>query len=279
MNDDVTGQAGVAVLGPTSIGGGEVTPKQRALLASLVLHRRAGACIDQLSDCVWGGRPPATARSSLQNQMSRLRRVHGDDVIVCDRGRYRVGVPVDIDQFESLVRTALTASDDRHATRELPSALALWRGTPYHDIGDAHAADVERTRLEQLRTHAVERLAAARIALGRPEQAVVDLRQHVQVEPFRDQPRELLLIALHLAGCTAEALAAHHDYIELLEDELQVAPSARLEALALALARGESIRLGDVGAEVGSAGCGQAERHVWRTGRRCRSRLPWRPAD
>ena len=57
------------ILGPLEARVGERTlplggPKQRALLALLLLHRNEAVSTDRLTDGLWGERPPATAGRS-----------------------------------------------------------------------------------------------------------------------------------------------------------------------------------------------------------------------
>jgi DNA-binding SARP family transcriptional activator len=47
---------------PVALGG----PKQRALLAALLLHRGKPLSSDRLIDILWGERPPATAQATLR---------------------------------------------------------------------------------------------------------------------------------------------------------------------------------------------------------------------
>jgi DNA-binding SARP family transcriptional activator len=54
-----------------SVGG----PKQRAVLAILLLHANQVVPTDQLADKLWGGEPPASATVTLQSYISALRRV------------------------------------------------------------------------------------------------------------------------------------------------------------------------------------------------------------
>ena len=61
-------------------------PKQRALLAVLVLHRGEVVSSDRLIDELWGERPPATAAKTLQGFVSDLRKALGDGLLVT-RGR------------------------------------------------------------------------------------------------------------------------------------------------------------------------------------------------
>ena len=56
--------------GPVALG----PPKQRALLAILLLHRNEAVSAERLIDLLWGGRPPETAHKGLQIYVSQLRK-------------------------------------------------------------------------------------------------------------------------------------------------------------------------------------------------------------
>jgi DNA-binding SARP family transcriptional activator len=80
-------------------------PKQRALLAVLLLHRREIVSTDRLIDELWSGRPPDTATKTVQVYVSRLRKVLGEQVLVTRGGGYVLEVgddQVDADRFERL---------------------------------------------------------------------------------------------------------------------------------------------------------------------------------
>src|SRR6476660_5440949 len=53
-------------------------PKQRALLALLLVHENQVVSRDRLIDGLWGERPPPTAAHTLDNYISRLRKLLGD---------------------------------------------------------------------------------------------------------------------------------------------------------------------------------------------------------
>jgi DNA-binding SARP family transcriptional activator len=55
---------------PISVG----VPKQRGLLAVLLLHANEPLPAERLIEDLWGERPPPTAAKSLQMVVSRLRR-------------------------------------------------------------------------------------------------------------------------------------------------------------------------------------------------------------
>src|SRR5881227_2151335 len=56
-------------------------PKQRAVLALLLLHPGEVVSTDRLVDDLWGERPPKTVDAYIQNCISRLRGVLGRDAI------------------------------------------------------------------------------------------------------------------------------------------------------------------------------------------------------
>ncbi len=229
---------GVGVLGTTTIGGGAATPRQRALVAALALAGQRGAEIGELADEVWSGRPPRSSRASLQNQMTRLRRLHGDDLIVCDQARYRLTRPTDVELFEQTVAGARATFLTPGVADSLAGALALWRGLPYVDLPDSHAAEVERARLAETRGRAADLLALGRIRLGDLERGIAELRVEVENDPLRDRAWELLCVALQRADRVGEALAVHRTYVARLRDHFGVEPSQRLVEAGRALRRG-----------------------------------------
>ena len=233
----------VGVLGPTTISAQSATPRQRALIAALALAGGRGAGIDELADGVWAGRPPRSARASLQNQMTRLRRLHGDDLIVCEYTRYRLDRPTDVDVFERIVAGVRSAPATGATIDSLARGLRLWRGTPYDDLADSHAAEIERARLAQLRGQAADLLATGRIRIGDFEPCIADLRVEIEDDPYRDRAWELLFVALQRAGRTGEALAAHRLYVERLREQFGSGPNDALMAVGRALQLGLPLEL------------------------------------
>ena len=63
---------------PLQLGG----PKQRALLALLLVEAGRAVSTDRLVDALWSEHPPRTAQTSLQNFVSQLRKLLGPDVLV-----------------------------------------------------------------------------------------------------------------------------------------------------------------------------------------------------
>ncbi len=101
------------ILGPVEIVDGErVLPlgglKRRAVAAVLLLQPNRVVASEQLIDLVWGDDPPATALSSLQNHVLRLRRELGDRLVTRPPGYLLRVEPgeLDLDRFRRLVEEA-----------------------------------------------------------------------------------------------------------------------------------------------------------------------------
>ena len=77
--------------GHVALGG----PRQRGLLAILVLDAGRVVATDRLIDLLWGEEAPKTATASLQNTVARLRRVLGADVLVTHAPGYVLKVEPD----------------------------------------------------------------------------------------------------------------------------------------------------------------------------------------
>ncbi|MEU5108892.1 BTAD domain-containing putative transcriptional regulator [Streptomyces sp. NPDC021354] len=218
---------------PLPLGG----PRLRALLTALAMRaaRPAPAPVDVLIDEVWAEDPPQDAPAALQALVGRLRRAVGRDAVVSSPGGYRLstGGPQDVDllHFEALTKsgtTALDAGDPETAAEVLRQALALWRGPALADLPDRDAA---AARPEALRLTALHRRIDADLALGRPADAIPELRELVADHPLDETFHAQLIRALHAAGRPADALAAYEAVRHTLADRLGTDPGPDLRAL------------------------------------------------
>nr|WP_281366593.1 AfsR/SARP family transcriptional regulator [Nocardioides thalensis] len=237
-------------------------PKQRALLASLVLARGRPVSVDGIIDHLWGDDAPPGVTGTLQAYVSQLRRVVEPDraprtpatILVTAAPGYALKVPddqVDAHRFEQAVSRAHKALqalpvwgphelprdeiDRQRAT--IDAALESWRGTPYADLGDVDAAANERTRLEGLRLVAFEDRAAAGLALGDHATVAADLEALTSAHPLRERLWALRAVALARAGRQADALDVLGQVRRVLDEELGIDPSAELRDLQAAVLR------------------------------------------
>jgi DNA-binding SARP family transcriptional activator len=161
------------ILGPLGVlvDGRDVTParpKQRALLALLVLRANEILSSDELIDALWGDRPPATAQAALRGHVSSLRKIFGQDTIATRPPGYvlRVGPEqTDLERFQRLLDEAGRESAPSERARLLRSALALFRGDP---LADSRWPEAARAYLNGDFLTAADTVAAAG---AKPEEA------------------------------------------------------------------------------------------------------------
>jgi DNA-binding SARP family transcriptional activator/tetratricopeptide (TPR) repeat protein len=215
--------------------------KQRALLATLLIHANEPVSAERLIDELWGDRLPGTPANLLQVYVSRLRKLLNHDLgggVLRTRPQcYELAVrpgDLDIDLFEGLVldgQRALAAGTMEPAAEHLDAALALWRGQPLSDVPTTTTVAAEILRLQERRLTALEARFEAQLGLGRHARVLPDLKEQVAEHPLREGLRAHLMVALYRSGRQAEALGTYRDLRQTLHDELGIEPSLSLQRL------------------------------------------------
>jgi DNA-binding SARP family transcriptional activator/tetratricopeptide (TPR) repeat protein len=224
-------------------------PKQRTLLALLLLNANRVTPVAQLIDDLWGEAPPETAANTLQVYVSQLRKILEPGV----RGKKRVlqtisagytavveDAQLDLHRFESLMvegREAILADELELARRQLREALALWRGPclaelPLHLSGQWAVA-----RLNELRLAVQEDLIVVELALGNHGKLVPELETLVLEHRYRETLRGHLMLALYRSGRQADALEVFRQERHALVEELGIEPTRELQRLEQAILR------------------------------------------
>ena len=221
----------VSLLGPlrVQVDSGDVViaaAKERSLLAALALNPGRVVGTDALIDALWGDRPPATGRKTLQMYVVNLRRALGSDLILTAPAGYLLRLDadaVDVGRFRALVRAgedALRAGLIDRARQRLGEAVAQWRGEPLADV-DPHAGLAgEAVRLREEYLGALEARIGADLVAGCGGELVGELKVLVRQHPFREQLWAHLMVALYRGGRQADALAACGRARTILRDEL-----------------------------------------------------------
>jgi peptide/nickel transport system substrate-binding protein len=251
--DAVAGQTELAefgILGPLEVSragcavplGG---PRQRAVLALLLLEANRVVSLDRLAEDIWAGHPPGGWVTTVQIYVSHLRqalepgRARGaaGDVLVT-RGRGYL-LRVDREQLDAARfqdgftagRAALEAGRYAEAAGTLRRALDLWRGDVLADLADYAFTRPEAARLEELRLAAAEARIDADLALGRHDALTAELEQLAAEHPLRERLHGQLMLALYRCGRQADALAAYRRARDLLAGELGIDPGEPLRRL------------------------------------------------
>jgi len=228
----------VGLLGPFAVWGDGVAVEVprgalRVLLASLALECGRPVSSDLLTERLWGERPPAQARAGLHNNVRRLRKLLGDEVIRTTSDGYLLDVPadrVDVLEFQRLVRSAADLPPAQ-ARAPLAEALALWRGEPLTDVACPPLVRERVPALTEQYLSAVERRVDVDLALDEPARARAGLVELAERYPLRESLWWRLVFTLHRCGRRAEALDAYARLSDRLRDELGVDPADRLRAL------------------------------------------------
>ena len=216
-------------------------PKQRALLAILLLEANHAVSADRLIDALWGDHPPDTAKNTLQVYVSQLRKLLPEGALETVPPGYRLSVApeaLDLARFEELAqqgRAALGIGDAATAAQALGAALALWRGPALADLALEEFAQADAARLEELRLAVLEDRIEADLVLGRHGALVAELERLIQENPFRERLRAQLMLALYRSGRQAEALAVYQRTRRTLVDELGIEPGESLRQLEQAI--------------------------------------------
>ena len=114
-------------------------PRQRALLAHLLLRANQLVSADALLDSLWGDEQPDTARGVVHTYVSLLRRAIGKERIEGRPPGYVLLVgpdELDATRFDRLLRDAkrILPADPTHALVTIDDALRLWRGPALADV-------------------------------------------------------------------------------------------------------------------------------------------------
>jgi DNA-binding SARP family transcriptional activator len=227
------------ILGPLEVVGEDgplalAAPKQRALLATLLVHAGEVLSVDRLVDALWGEQPPPSAEASLQNFVRQLRAAIGSDRLLTRTPGYVLQLAtddeIDAARFSRLLATA-RASDPAQRRGILSDALGLWRGSALAEFAYEEFARAESGRLDELRLIALEELYEADLDAGRGPELVPELERLAAENPLRERVLAQLMQALYRAGRQAEALQLYEDVRRRLGETLGADPGPALQAV------------------------------------------------
>src|ERR1700739_1574942 len=186
------------------------TPKQRAVLAMLLMNRNSPVGVDRLITALWEGSPPSGARASIHSYVSNLRKLLsgvGIDprvALAAAPPGYRLTIPenaCDLGRFIAEKTAGGHAGADgrfAEASRRLSAALAEWRGPVLEDLLDFQFIDAFATSLVEDKMLVHTARAEAEIACGRAFGVITELEALTAEHPYREQLWAQLITAYYM---------------------------------------------------------------------------------
>ena len=186
-------------------------PKQRLLLALLILNANNVVSREAAVDCLWVDDPPRRAEAALQVYIHNLRRLLGREHIATRGTGYLLRAETgetDAILFEQRFgegRAALAAGDNQRAKTLLDEALGLWRGEALAGLPFVPFVAVERERARRgFRLVAEELRNEARLGLGEhPGARRAELSAFVALHPYRERIWGQLMLSRSIARRTS----------------------------------------------------------------------------
>ncbi|WNI27243.1 AfsR/SARP family transcriptional regulator [Streptomyces sp. ITFR-16] len=219
-------------------------PKPRQVLSLLALNADRVVPVTDLTEELWGGHPPRSARTTLQTYVLQLRECinraldGGDakDVLMTLPGGYLLvsGGDTDVRRFERLVGEGYRAMDAEafaEASARLGQALKLWTGTALADVQHGPLLRTEVTRLEESRLCALDQRIEADLHLGRHRELLSELTVLTSRHPAHENLHAQFMLALARSGRRGEALQAYGQLRTTLLRDRGLEPSPRLQRL------------------------------------------------
>ena len=236
------------VLGPLQLkaGGALVplgAPKQRAVLATLLMSRNRAVSVDALIDAVWDQSPVPAARTSIHSYVSNLRRLLGsasrdpNKVLASVSPGYQLNVAdtdCDLGRFVTEKNAgvhAAAAGRFEDASTYLSAALSEWRGPFLDDLREFAFVDTFATALSEVRVAVQTALAEAEIACGRADAMIPRLEVLSAEHPYRERLWAQLITAYYVGERQSDALNAYRRLKANLADNLGIDPGPTVRSL------------------------------------------------
>jgi DNA-binding SARP family transcriptional activator len=216
-------------------------PKNRALLALLLLNAGTVVSTDHIVEALWGEDAPRTAPGSIQNSIWHLRKLLGAERLVTKAPGYVLHLEedeLDANRARGLLDKARAAG--AAAGVELArQAQSLWRGPPLADLAYESFAQTAIAQLEELRLGIYEERIGDELEHGLGVELIGELETLVAANPLRERLRGQLMLALYRAGRQADALHAYQEARRALLEQLGIDPGPALQQLHRAILRQE----------------------------------------
>ncbi|HET9912444.1 MAG TPA: tetratricopeptide repeat protein [Anaerolineales bacterium] len=188
---------------------------------------------EQIAEVLWPElTDPQSLKKRFKDEIYRLRRAAGRNVIVFDEEYYRfnraLDYEYDVEAFESYLQRSHKAKDNRDRMEWLQKAVDLVRG-PYLSEVDALWVLDERQRLEQVYVSSLEELAHLYLDTNQLDRCLSICQLALAREPYREVIYQLEMRAYAALGDRASVARRYQACKTALEEGLRISPSQETE--------------------------------------------------
>ncbi|CAM5543289.1 MULTISPECIES: AfsR/SARP family transcriptional regulator [Streptomyces] len=231
-------------------------PRQRVVLAALLLNANRVVSVDRLEDFVWDDTPPSSGPAVIRTYVMRLRQALGPEAgarIVTRAPGYLVevdGQETDLGRFDSHRERASAlamAGDLAGASAELSTALSMWHQSPLQDVQSSTLRDIEVRHLEERYFQALSWRLDLDMRLGRHADLVPELWRLTRENPLHEGLAAKLMLALFRSGRQSDALNVFHQIRAALIEKLATEPGTELQQVQQQILASEDARLAGPG--------------------------------
>lgn len=200
--------------------------KPLAILAFLALSPKRRASRDYIAELFWPTVPLPDARHSLRQSIYRLRDATGRPDVLRSTG-------VDL-ALDGAVALDCLEGERALATGAVERAVELLRGNFLEGFELPESSEfsswveAERARFRECRAQALSAASHHLLATGDSVRALELAEELAGLQPFSDEPIQLVMTALAHMGRHATAVARYHAYTELLRREMDDGPGEPL---------------------------------------------------
>ncbi|WP_309145604.1 AfsR/SARP family transcriptional regulator [Streptomyces malaysiensis] len=219
-------------------------PKQRALLALLLVRAGQPVALGEIVDVLWAQDPPSTAVNVVHRHVGSVRRLLEPDLparaegsrLVRSSGGYRLNAEadtLDLLRFRHLsdsARRTAEAGEPERAAELFSRALALWQGPTATGVPAEIQPHPVFSGVDRELLAAAKEAAATALASEVPEQLPTVLQQFAAQHALDETLQAQLIRVLATTGRRAEALKVFSTARDRLAEQLGVTPGPELRA-------------------------------------------------
>jgi len=199
------------------------------------LYMREAVTKEQIGDALWPETTdPQALKKRFKNEIYRLRRAVGRDVIIFDEEFYlfdrALDYEYDVEAFDTYLRRARKSRDVDEQIQWYQKAVDLVRG-PYLSDVDADWVTYERARLADAYMTALEELAARYLNINKLEKCISICQLGLGLDRCNEVLYQLSMRAYGVLGDRASIARLYQACKSALASDLSLSPSSETETL------------------------------------------------